>query len=186
MKGYPMSSNRLWRDGLVLLLTGFLAACASKLPKGLEEELPKAPSQRAVQAEPGRYLAQQVRWGGEILSLRNGANSTEVEIFGRPLSRNAEPRPDGGDGVRFIARVNGFLDPAEFQTNKRLTVRGRVAGTLTRPVGEFPYIYPVVDVDVYRLWPVYQPPQPAWGYDPWSVWGPWGPWGYHRHFPHRW
>jgi outer membrane lipoprotein len=186
MKGSLMPSNRLLRLCLAPLFGALLAACSSNVPKGLGEKLPDAPSQRAVQAKPDRYEAHQVRWGGEILGVRNGASSTEVEIFGRPLSRSGEPLAGGGDGVRFIARVKGFLDPAEFQVNKRLAVRGRVAGTLTRPVGEFPYIYPVVDVDVYHLWPVYQPPPPAWAHDPWGVWGPWGPWGHHRHFPHRW
>lgn len=181
-----MSTKVFRRQCLVVLLSGLLVACASKVPKQLGEKLPDAPSRGAVRQDADRYLARPVRWGGEILSLRNGASSTEVEIFGRPLSRNGEPRPDGGDGVRFIARVPGFLDPAEYQVNKRLSVRGRVAGTLTRPVGEFPYLYPVVDVGVHHLWPVYEPPPPAWAQDPWGVWGPWGPWGPHRHFPHRW
>ena len=188
MKGDWMSSTVFRRLCLVMLLGGLLSACAGTVPKALNAKLPEAPSRRAVQAEPERYLAHEVRWGGEILGLRNGVSSTEVEVYGRPLFGNAEPRPDGGDGIRFIARVNGFLDPANFQKDKRLTVRGRVAGTVTRPVGEYPYVYPVVDADVYHLWPVYQPPpEPVWFrdpyYDPWGVWGPWGP---YRHYPYRW
>lgn len=178
--------------GYALLLAccaGLLTACAGKPPRGLEETLPGAPGPAAVQADPARYLGQRVRWGGEILGLHNLATATEVEVFGRPLFGNAEPRPDGGDGVRFIARVNGFLDPATYRVDKRLTVLGTLEPAVTRTVGEYPYRYPVVAVEVHHLWPVYEPPEPAWVRDPfccdpWWPWGPWGPWGVHRPWPY--
>ena len=186
-------SSTGFRHLCLVLLGGLLSACASTVPKALTQKLPDAPSVREVQAEPGRYRDREVRWGGEILRVLNGASVTEVEIFGRPLSYDGEPRPDGGDGVRFVARVKGFLDPVEYQKNKRLTVHGRVDGTLTRPVGEYPYVYPVVDANVHHLWPAYQPPETysdpwggMWG-GPWGVWGgPWGPLGPYRHYPYRW
>ncbi|MGB5453659.1 MAG: Slp family lipoprotein [Sedimenticolaceae bacterium] len=181
-------SSTAFRYLCLVLAFGLIAACASTVPKELAEKLPDAPSPPEVQAESGRYLDSQVRWGGEILSVQNRASSTEVELYGRPLSSDGEPRPDGGDGVRFVARVKGFLDPAEYQKDKRLTVYGRVGGTVTRPVGEYPYVYPVVDADVYHLWPVYQPPESyndPWG--PWGIWGgPWGPWRPYRYYPYRW
>ena len=173
------------RLSLVVLLGGLLAACASNVPKGLREQLPQAPSQGAAQLEPERFLGQEVRWGGEILGLRNGVDATEVEIFGRGLFNDGEPRPDGGDGVRFIARVKGFLDPAEYRPDKRLTVRGRLEETVTRTVGEYPYLYPVVQVDLYHLWPEYEPPpEPVWFHDP--FYDPWWPWRPYRPWPYRW
>jgi outer membrane lipoprotein len=183
----------LRRLSIVAPLTLLFVGCATNPPAGLEDTLPRAPSAGAVQADPGRYLGQPVRWGGEILSLRNHAASTEIEVYDRPLFNNAEPKPQGGDGVRFLARVGRFLDPAEYQPGKRLTVRGRVARAVTRAVGEYPYRYPVVDVEVSHLWPVYRPPpEPAWFrdpyYDPWWPWGPWGPWRPYpyRHWPYGW
>lgn len=167
-------------------LLWLLAACATRPPAGLEELPEQAPSASAVQADPERYVGQRVRWGGEILAVRNDARSTDIEIFSRPLHNDAEPAPDGGDGVRFIARIARFLDPAEYQPGKRLTVRGRLAQAVTRPVGEYPYRYPVVDVSVHHLWPVYRPPREPSIYDPYyDPWWPWGPWGPHRHWPHR-
>lgn len=188
-------SSTVFRQLCPVLLGGLLSACASTLPKALTQRLPDAPSVRQVQADPKAYQGREVRWGGEILSVRNGASVTEVEVFDRPLDDDSEPRPDGGDGVRFVARVKGFLDPVEYQKNKRLSVYGRVDGTLTRPVGEYPYVYPVVDTAVHHLWPAYQPPEiynDPWA--PWGVWGgPWGPWGGpwgplgpYRHYPYRW
>ncbi len=169
---------------------GLLGGCALNPPAGLEDTLPQAPSKRTVQAAPERYLGEPVRWGGEILGVENQAAATEIVVYGRPLFNNAEPRPEGGEGVRFIARFHRFLDPAEYSAGKRLTVRGRLAPALTRKVGDYAYRYPVVKVEAHHLWPVYEPPpEPAWlrdpYYDPWWPWGPWGPWGPYGYWPHR-
>jgi len=176
---------RLFQRTNLVLICGLLAACAGNVPRELREQLPVAPSPALAQADPERHRGEEVRWGGEILSLRNGVDSTEVEVFARALFRDGEPRPDGGDRVRFIARVGGFLDPAEYRPDKRLTVRGRLGKAITRPVGEFPYLYPVVEVSVFHLWPEFEPaPQTVWArdpfFDPWWPWRPYGPW------PYRW
>lgn len=175
----------LVRNFGIVFLGGLLAACASTVPAELRERPPQAPSPAQVQADPARHLGEMVLWGGEILDLRNAAASTDVEIFARALFRDGEPRPDGGDRVRFVARVGHFLDPAEYQPGKRLTVRGRLVEPVTRPVGEFPYLHPVVAVDIYHLWPAFEPPpQTIWIHDP--VWDPWWPWRPYRPWPHRW
>jgi outer membrane lipoprotein len=180
-----MSSKFYRRLGVIGLLYGLLAACASKVPMDLRQQIPDAPQQGQVQSEPGRYIGQEIRWGGEILGLRNGLDSTELEIFSRALFNDGEPRTDGGDGVRFIARVQGFLDPAEYRPGKRIAVRGRLDQAVTRPVGEFPYLYPVVNVEVFHLWPKFEPPpQVIWVrdpfYDPWWPWRPYPARPYHR------
>ena len=181
---WPECRPRHW---LVLLSCLLLAACASRPPAGIGGEIVGAPGAAEVRADPGRYRGETVRWGGEILGVTNRAEVTEVEIYDRPLRDSAEPAPNGGDGVRFIARVRGFLDPAEYQRDKRMTVRGRIAAPLTRAVGEYPYRYPVVDVVHHHLWPVYQPPEPPyWRYPYYDPWWPWGPWGPHHHPPYWW
>lgn len=184
-----MDCGVIGRLTVVVLLGGLLGACASKVPKPLQQDPPEAPTPREVQAQPERYLGREVRWGGEILGVRNQSTTTEIEVFARALFDDGEPRPDGGDGARFVARVDRFLDPAEYQPGKRLTVRGPLAPLITRPVGEYPYRYPVVNATLTHLWPAYEPPrQPAWWndpyYDPWWPWGPWGPWGPYRHWPY--
>ena len=180
-----MSSKLHRYFGLLGLLCGLLTACASNVPKELREPLAQATLPGAAQSAPGRFLGQEVRWGGEILGVRNGADVTDVEIFGRALFNDGEPKPDGGDGVRFIARVQGFLDPAEYRPKKRMTVRGRLDETVTRPVGEFPYKYPVVNVDVFHLWPEFESAPPLiWAQDP--FYDPWWPWHPYRYWPRRW
>lgn len=171
-------------------LLPLLAACAGNPPLGLGGEPPAPLSQRVVQAEPARHHGAEVRWGGEILGVTNAERHTDVELYGRPLFANAEPKPEGGEGVRFIARVAGFLDPADYAPGKRLTVRGKLGEPVRRKVGEYLYSYPVVEASVYHLWPAYKEPQePYWYrdpyYDPWWPWGPWGAWP-HRRWPYGW
>ncbi|MDJ0740715.1 MAG: Slp/YeaY family lipoprotein [Gammaproteobacteria bacterium] len=174
----------------LLLLGVVVGGCASKPPQQLGAAIADAPSTRSVQQGPAAFAGREVLWGGEILAVRNASGSTDVEIYARPLLDNFEPRPDGGDGVRFIARVPRFLDPVEYAPGKRLTVRGRVGAALTRPIGDFPYRYPLVAADAWHLWPAYRPPSPSPWYrdpywDPWWPHSPWGPWGPYRH-PYWW
>ncbi len=176
------------RGALLGLLALLLSACVGNPPVGLAPLAGDPPRPAQVQADPGVYQGREVRWGGEILSIDNQSSQTEVELYARPLFDNAEPRPDGGDGVRFLARVAGFLDPAQYSKGKRMTVRGRIGAAIRRPVGEYPYRYPVVEVERHHLWPVYvDPPEPAWFRDPYyDPWWPWGPWGPYRRWPYYW
>lgn len=162
---------------------GLLAACASKPPAGLEPLQADSPGPRAAQSAPSKTVGEPVRWGGEILAVTNRALSTEIAIFSRPLFDNAEPKPDGGDGIRFLAVIDRFLDPAEYLPGKRLTVSGRLAGNREQAVGEYPYSYPVVEVEHFHLWPAYSAPvRPAYWRDP--FYDPWWPWGPYRHWPY--
>ncbi|MCB1774772.1 MAG: Slp family lipoprotein [Gammaproteobacteria bacterium] len=183
-----MSETRRVPRGIVLssVLAVLLGGCATAPPAGLEDNLPQQPSQREAQARPDAFVGSAVRWGGEILSVRNDPASTDVEIFGRPLLDNAEPAAEGGDGIRFLARIDGFVDPAEYAPGKRLAVRGTLAKAETRPVGEFPYRYPVVVVERFHLWPAHEPVEPVYWRDPWfyDPWWPWGPWGPYRYRPY--
>jgi outer membrane lipoprotein len=183
---YSAPAKAVLMRGFVLLVCTLLAACASRPPAGLDVDLIDPPGQLAAQSEPERYRGETVLWGGEILSLENRAEVTEIAVFGRPLGSNAEPASSGGEGSRFLAVIPGFLDPAEYGVGRRMTVIGQLKGLRRQLVGEFVYAYPVVEVDHHHLWPasvaVALPP-PAWHhpfYDPWWRWGP------YRHWPYYW
>jgi len=62
-------------------------------------------------------------------------------------------RRTGRASVGSSPRIAGFLDPAEYPRDRRITVAGRVTGTQIRSVGDYPYSYPVVAVTQYRIWP---------------------------------
>ncbi len=169
---------------LVYLMTVavWLSGCASNIPKGIAEPPEKPVSAADVQKQPDAFVGLPVRWGGKILEVSNSEKHTDVLVLGRELKKKGEPVTDGRVDARFIARFPGFVEPGLLPEDKRLTVRGRITGVEVRKVGEYPYSYPVVNVEESHLWP---DPRPVddyrYYYGPYYGWGPyyrypW--WGY--------
>jgi len=168
-----------WLHFTLFLLA--LNGCASKLPSAISEPPAEPVSVQEVQKQPQAYLSRKVRWGGEVIEVENGQEHSDVLVLGRELKKKGEPRENGAVDGRFIARFGGFMDPAELAEGSRITVSGPVIGLETRKVGEFPYPYPVVEVEAWHLWP--EPEPRHYYYDPWwpyyysyPYWG--RPWGY--------
>lgn len=181
--------ERLVRRGvLVCCIPMLLLACAGKPPAQLGEIPEDMPRPGVVHAAPAEFIGREVLWGGEILSISNDTGSTDIEVYARPLSDSAEPKPDGGDQVRFIARLPRFADPLAYAEGKRLSVRGVLRAPVTRLIGDYRYTYPLVEVTADALWAAWQPsPEPSWYRDPfYDPWGPWGPWGPYRRWPYYW
>ncbi|MBK5964417.1 hypothetical protein CCR95_10050 [Thiocystis minor] len=156
-------------------MLGLLVGCASGVPQAIREDALGSPSLAEVQEQPERHRGRRIRWGGSILKVRNLAQTTEIEVLARPLNRFGEPDASAGSLGRFLIEIAGFRDPVEYPAERLLTVAGSVARVENRPVGDFPYRYPVVDGATLHLWPqpIALPPYPApypypypW-YDPW-------------------
>jgi len=180
--------HRVLRTGLRWGLLGasllLLGACASDIPKPIREPAPGDPGVAAARSAPqGAYRGQAVRWGGSIIDTDNRAARTRLTVLAQGLDSDGRPDGDAGGG-RFIALVDGFLDPAVYTKGRLITVSGHLVASQTHSVGQYPYRYPVVKVDSYYLWPVlrhsdWRDAPPYW-YDPY--WGPYyDPWyPYHR------
>lgn len=168
--------GRLLAAAAALSLLAVLGGCASPIPLAIRDPLVNPVTPNQVQQQPDRYLGQRVRWGGTIIAVRNLSAVTEFELLARPLDADGEPQAqDDGQG-RFIAQIAGFLDPAEYEKERSLTVAGILVGVERRPVGDYPYAYPLVRVDSRYLWPKAPPPQVygPYGYPAW--YGPGGAW----------
>lgn len=175
--------------GAILSLLVLSAVVASGCATGVPEAIRTAPTASVsvveAQSEAPRFLGRLVRWGGTILAVHNRAGATEVEVLARALSQSGEPRVNSDGQGRFVAEVSQFLDPAEYPQGARITVSGRLLRIETRPVGDYPYQYPVVAAESWHLWPkeperIYLPayPYPHPWYDPWYF-GPYRPWRYY-------
>lgn len=178
------------RPLFVMVLAAALAACAT-LPEPLRAPAvsPLTLAQARAQASPPNGA--RVRWGGRIEKVTNKPEETWVEIVERPLDDAGRPEPSDQSGGRFIARVDGFLDPAVYAKGRDMTVLGVVDGRISGRVGDYPYEFIAVKAQGYVLWPkrvhraraypypygdpFYDPfwPGPYWG----SPWYPWGPYG---------
>jgi len=169
--------------GICLVLTG----CASN--QQAEDGASAAPVTFAhVKSVPDSYRGQTVLFGGEVLSARRLKEGTRIEILQLPLDRSGRPGIDRTQSQgRFVAMHRDFLDPATIPPGTRLTVSGEVTGTLTLPLDETEYTYPVIEARHIEVLPppeaaVLRQPYPYYGY------GYWGPYGspYWRPWPYRW
>lgn len=175
------------RTFVVALALLALAGCASTVPEPIRDAPEAAPLPDEVRSEPDRFAGDRVRWGGTIVAVSNEASSTEIEIVARPLDARGRPEPVDRSQGRFLARFDGFLDPAVYAEGRELTVTGTIQGATERTIGDYPYTYPVVDVTGQYLWARRQPvserppyPYDPFWYDPWyprSMFYPYCPYG---------
>lgn len=175
---------------LICLSLLLLAGCASHPPAALDITPPPLLTLAEVRADAARHVGATVRWGGEIVQVENRESASWIEVVARPLRSDASPISGGHSEGRFIASLGGFADPVVYQPGRRLTVTGTLAAPVTRPIGDYAYEFPLVNVSGSHLWkiePVYQPPDyPPPGYLPWWYYDPWWPY-YPRYYPHpRW
>lgn len=171
--------SRLTLIGISLLIAG----CASGPPEAISRVPHENPSLTRVRLDVDTFAGADVRWGGLISKIENKSDQTWIEIVQMPLRDNGKPEATGNSEGRFIASFDRFLDPVVYEVGDRLTVVGKLDGSIRRPIGEFDYLFPLVAVDGSYLWqpaevqppPAY--PGPWWYYDPWYP----RPWPYYRH-----
>ncbi len=152
-----------------------LSACASNIPNAIRIAPTHAISIKAAQFSPESTMDAQVRWGGNIISINNKPNETWIEVLARPLDYEGEPNSEAASQGRFLARINGFLDPAIYAPERKITLRGRLESTIVRLIGKHPYRFPLIRTQAHYLWP--KSPEVA---DSWQ--DPWYPYPY-RHDP---
>ena len=178
---------------LTVLLAILTTGCASNIPESIRKAPADAPTMATVRANTADALGQSIRWGGEIESIDNQPEETELEIVSRPLSRQGKPQDDTLTLGRFIAKIPGFLDPSLYSPGRYITVVGTVDGETSRTIGNHEYSYPIILVRQHYLWrkedeviyvhdPFYDPYFPAWHYRPYPYFYPY-PY-YPRRYPH--
>ena len=166
-----------------LVVLVMLAGCASTQ----EPEDRQALTFLQVKAAPDSFKGQTAVFGRKVLTARRQKDSTKIEILQLPLDQSGRPGYDLTQSQgRFIAVQREFLDPATLPPGTRITVTGIVSGSITLPLDETDYTYPVIDIKRVQVWggsedvarrnnPYYMGPGSYWG----PYWGPyWRPWPY--------
>ena len=192
----PLLSPRpipgLLGTGRLILLAALLGGCSSPVPKEIRERPPGDLRLAQVLGNPQSHLGDRVRWGGHIVAVENAERETHVILVSRPLDYRGRPEDTDQSSGRFLARFDDFRDPATYQEGRVLTVAGVLVPAVIRPVGDYPYRYPVVRVETAYLWPPLPdyPPgyywypycSPFYGpyHDPWCY-----PWYRPRHYYRR-
>ncbi len=141
--------------GYLTFITLLLIGCASqRTPQAIQTPLPKSPSLTQVRiGEVEEFSGAEVRWGGKVVKVENQSTDTLIEVVAYELQGNGRPIPDDSSPGRFLARVDGFLDPTIYEPGRLWTVVGRLEGKMSRPIGGYAYTYPIVQVGHHHLWP---------------------------------
>ncbi len=138
-----------------------------------------------VKAEPNSFYGQPVTFGGKVLGAKRLKEGTRIEILQLPLNSSLQPTNDLSTSQgRFVALRKEFLDPATIPPGTFITVTGDIAGSVSLPLDEVEYNYPLLHIRDLRIWsnqedqgPRIRPSiglGPTWG----PYWSPWGPWPY--------
>ncbi|HBR96813.1 MAG TPA: hypothetical protein DD979_05480 [Gammaproteobacteria bacterium] len=144
------SSNN--RNRLLLIALMVLVSACSTVPREIRDAPESSPSLAAVQQNPKAVQTATVRWGGSIVRATNKQDHTLIEIVSRPLLNNARPSDADKTEGRFIARVDGFLDPQIYAPGRMITVVGAMDAVETGSIGEHAYAFPVIQVSGHYLW----------------------------------
>lgn len=173
---------------MAVLLASLLLAGCSSIPEPIRKAPPSNPSLVEVRSAPERFQGEEVRWGGTIAGVENLEEQTVLEVVARDLDSSGQPRRRDASAGRFLAMVDGFIDPAIYAVDREITVVGAITGSQRRKLGSMNYLYPEVHVEHHYLWPVREPE--CWDCDPFyrDPWYPYGypypyyPWPYYPHY----
>ncbi|MCU1787892.1 Slp family lipoprotein [Pectobacterium polaris] len=187
MKSVHLNQKKA-RLGMLVATALLLSGCVT-VPDAIKGTSPTPQDDLVrVMNAPQIYVGQESRFGGRVVSIRNEANKTRLEIASMPLDSGAKPLLDMPSEGRFIAYVNRFLEPVDFK-DQLVTVVGPIVGTEQGAIGDKPYRYVVIDAQGYKRWNVVQRLMvPPGGYGPWG-WRAgydygWGPgWGFDGGWP---
>jgi len=163
----------------LLLLAALLLGACSTVPENIRSPEITAVSISQARENPTANKGTRIRWGGTIAKVENRQQQTRVEIVARELYDDGEPKQSDHSLGRFMAEIEGFLDPAIYAVGRNLTVVGTLSGITREKLGEMNYNYPVIKAESHYLWPLREEPCETcapWYYDPWYPWGP-----YHRY-----
>ena len=134
----------------------FMVGCAS-VPESLETQSENPITDFALIVKQPKWAeGQEVRLGGIIAVIDNEKHRTRIEIVSLPLTGDGRPILESKPQGRFVGYIDGFLEPLEYRPGRLLTVVGRVNGSEQGKVGEFDYLFPVVNVSGSQLWRVKQ------------------------------
>lgn len=177
------SIQRTVPAALTAACLAWLAGCASNIPIEIREPPPANPNLAEVMKDSSRFAGRPVRWGGTIAALENHAKETWLEIVARPLQGDGRPSDSDGSPGRFIAVIDGFLDPVVYAEGRSVTVTGTIAEPVSRKIGAYDYTFVVVRARYFLLWqplpkPRPYPYPPPWYDDPWYPYYPHHPWRY--------
>ncbi|GAM55614.1 starvation lipoprotein slp paralog [Vibrio ishigakensis] len=137
----------------VLALALFLSGCAS-LPESLKTEDQNLVTDYQTWINAPQESLTTVRLGGVIAKVDNEAERTRIEVVNLPIENNGKPDINVEPEGRFVAYIDGFVDPVTYSKGRLVSILGNSDGYELGKVGEYEYRFPVMKASGYHLWQI--------------------------------
>src|SRR3989338_7647851 len=165
------------RYTVCIIILVFLTGC-SVISKDIRREVDRTITLPMVQANPDAFKDKKVIWGGIILSSKNLADKSVIEVLQTPLDRADRATEIEKSQGRFLTESSQYLDTFLYKAGKEITVAGIIKGIAIQKIGEMDYTYPVLEPLQMRVFEPYQEPS----YEPFPLW-PYWPYNPYHSFP---
>lgn len=119
---------------LVLMVLPLLYSC-SVISTQMKNQAGPDVDFAQVMAHTDSYLGRTVILGGYILDIENQEETTLITVLDSPLDMTDSPVAKDRSQGRFIVVSDGFLDPAVYAKDRRITVAGVVEPPEFRWIG---------------------------------------------------
>ncbi|HOO38585.1 MAG TPA: Slp family lipoprotein [Deltaproteobacteria bacterium] len=162
--------------GAILVTAWVLTGCAPVISEEVRSTIDETISVLEVIENPSAFTGSRVLWAGIVIDTKAFKDHTIVEVLQKPADYQGRPKTVDVSQGRFLARYNGFLDPAVYTSGREVTIAGEIAGTKVSTIGEYAYTYPVVLITEIHLWPVESEKEyhyfyyPTYYHDRWRYW----------------
>jgi outer membrane lipoprotein len=107
----------------------------------------------AAAAAGDAHVGQSITWGGTLVSAKNLADATDLEVLAYPLDDCGRPLLDEPAQGRFIIRRPGYLETADLAPGRPITASGRIIASAEGHIGEADYRFPVLEDAAPTIWP---------------------------------
>jgi len=128
--------------------------CASVISQRALNEVDQTLIFEQLLENPEAHKGKIVLLGGTIIETQNFSDRTLIVVLQRPLGFRKKPIAEDVSIGRFIIYALGFLDPAIYRHERKITVVGSVMGREMHPLGKIEYSYPVIEKKELYLWPL--------------------------------
>ena len=146
----------VWRKTFYLFGILFIlpvAACTKGISKEARSRVTYSGGFSELQEKPEHHTGEVLLLGGKIIETLVNPEYSEITVLQLPLGGGDRPRIEDQSKGRFLIRAKQLLDPAVYTEGTAMTVVGKLVGKETRKVGEFKYVYPVLEPLEIKLWP---------------------------------
>jgi outer membrane lipoprotein len=138
---------------LIFWLALILTACGGGISQQARDQVTYTGPFAEMQQAPVKYRGAVVLLGGKVIETLAKAGATELLVLQLDLGSRDRPQDNDQSQGRFLVRSARFIDPALFPPGTLITVVGRLQGSESRPIGEMPYTYPVIEPAEMKKWP---------------------------------